>query len=148
MFVVRRKKSTTTYLHSLLSPKEFCRYTKFEDELKNEGCTKGGYKLKASDGSDFPMCCRHLFRDLRMFTVYASDGDIWITHVDQHNASSNPHAEIAERFPALASIGRRRADKPPCCLDPLDPPVVSDKTRVFLEHVVDGIRSGARVRRE
>ncbi len=146
MFVVRRRRSTTAFLTSYLSPGEFRRYLRYEDELKREGCARGGYRLRATDGGDYPMCCRHLPWNLRLFTIYTEDDEIWIPHVAPHDATSNPHAEIAERVPALAAIGRRRADKPPCCDDPVRPPRMSEEAHAFIDSVCSGLQRGMRGR--
>jgi len=143
VFVVRRSRATTAFLERHLSPREFRRYLAYEGELKRGGCAHGGYRLLAADGGDFPICCRHLFRGLRMFTIYAPDGEIWIPLVAPHTAASNPHAEIAEGLPGLASIGRRRRDKPPCCDDPERPPVLSDEAQAFITHVCLSVQAGA-----
>jgi len=144
--VVRRRRATTAFLQRHLSAREFRRYLAYEDELKRGGCVYGGYRLLAADGGDFPMCCRHLFRGLRMFTIYAPDGEIWIPLVAPHTASSNPHAEIAEGVQGLSSVGRRRRDKPPCCDDPAQPPAMSEEARAFVACVCLGVQAGMRPR--
>lgn len=44
--------------------------------LKGEGCQAAGYRLAATDGGDFPMCCRHLAGDWRMHTLFAKDRSV------------------------------------------------------------------------
>ena len=44
--------------------------------LKGEGCKAAGYRLAATDGGDFPMCCRHLAGDWRMHTLFAKDHSV------------------------------------------------------------------------
>lgn len=44
----------------------------------------------------------------------------------------NPAAALAEALPGLATVGRRRSDKPPCCEDPSEPPVMNDALRALI----------------
>jgi hypothetical protein len=92
--------------------------------LKGEGCKAAGYRLAASDGHDFPMCCRHLANDWRMHTLFANDGSVIVISLATHDRRQNPHQILAEIFPELSSVGRRKRTKPPCCDDPERPPVM------------------------
>jgi hypothetical protein len=90
--------------------------------LKGEGCKAAGYRLAAADGGDFPMCCRHLVGDWRMHTLFAKDRSVIVISLATHDKSQNPHEVLADIFPGLSPVGRRRRAKPPCCDDPESPP--------------------------
>jgi hypothetical protein len=92
--------------------------------LKGEGCKAAGYRLAAADGGDFPMCCRHLADDWRMHTLFAKDRSVIVISLARHDKGHNPHRVLAEVFPELSRIGRRKRAKPPCCDDPESPPVM------------------------
>ena len=84
-----------------------------------------GYRLAAADGGDFPMGCRHLANDWRMHTLFAKDHSVIVISLARHDKGHNPHRVIADVFPDLSSVGRRKRAKPPCCDDPESPPVMS-----------------------
>lgn len=92
--------------------------------LKGEGCKAAGYRLAATDGGDFPLCCRHLANDWRMHTLFAKDHSVIVISLARHSKGDNPHQILAEVFPGLSPIGRRKRAKPPCCDDPESPPVM------------------------
>jgi hypothetical protein len=92
--------------------------------LKGEGCKAAGYRLAAADGGDFPMCCRHLANDWRMHALFARDGSVIVISLAKHDKSHNPHQVLADIFPGLSPVGRRKRMKPPCCDDPESPPVM------------------------
>lgn len=92
--------------------------------LKGEGCKAAGYRLAAADGGDFSMCCRHLADDWRMHTLFAKDRSVIVISLARHNKGHNPHQVLAEIFPVLSPVGRRKRAKPPCCDDPESPPVM------------------------
>jgi hypothetical protein len=92
--------------------------------LKGEGCKAAGYRLAASDGSDFPMCCRHLASAWRMHTLFVNDGSVIVISLATHDKRQNPHQILTDIFPELSAIGRRKRTKPPCCDDPERPPVM------------------------
>jgi hypothetical protein len=94
--------------------------------LKGEGCKAAGYRLAASDGGDFPMCCRHLANDWRMHTLFAKDSRVIVISLARHDKSQNPHQILAEIFTGLSQVGRRKRTKPPCCDDPESPPVMPE----------------------
>jgi hypothetical protein len=73
------------------------------------------------------MCQRSLYGAWRMTTVYRPppDADIVIVLVARHTDSENPNATLADVFPGLSAVGRRRSEQPPCCDDPTAPPTVS-----------------------
>jgi hypothetical protein len=95
--------------------------------LKGEGCAAGGKRLAAIDEGDYPMCQRSLYGPWRMITVYRPppDESIVIVSVARHTDRENPNATLAEIFPGLSAVGRRRSDQPPCCDDPQTPPALS-----------------------
>jgi hypothetical protein len=91
--------------------------------LKGEGCKAAGYRLAAADG-DFPMCCRHLADDWRMHTLFAKDQSVIVISLARHDKGHNPHQVLADIFPGLSPVGRRKRAKPHCCDDPESPPVM------------------------
>ncbi len=104
--------------------------------LKGDGCKAAGYRLAASDGGDFPMCCRHLANDWRMHTLFARDGRVIVISLARHTKSQNPHQILAEIFPGLSPVGRRKRTKPPCCDDPESPPVMAETVSEQLARMV------------
>jgi len=92
--------------------------------LKGEGCRAAGYRLAAAGGGDFPMCCRHLADDWRMHTLFAKDNSVIVISLARHGKGHNPHQVLADVFPGLSSVGRRKRVKPLCCDDPESPPVM------------------------
>lgn len=92
--------------------------------LKGEGCKAAGYRLAATEGGDFPMCCRHLANDWRMHTLFANDHSVIVISLAKHDRSQNPHRVLADVVPGLGPVGRRKRAKPPCCDDPESPPVM------------------------
>lgn len=115
-----------------MSAREKRSYEAARDALRSEGCRAGGYRLAAADGDDYPLCCRHLAYAWRMFTAFLDDERIVIFALDKHDRKHNPAAALAEALPGLATVGRRRSDKPPCCEDPTEPPAVNEELREFL----------------
>lgn len=107
-------------------------YETVRDELQRDGCSAGGYRLASTTGNDYPMCCRHLYGEWRMHTVFLEDQTIVIVSVDQHTKRNNPNAALAETFSGLATTGRRSENKPPCCDDPAQPPDLDESTREVL----------------
>lgn len=93
--------------------------------LKGDGCKAAGYRLAATDGGDFPLCCRHLANDWRMHTLSAKDDSVIVISLARHDKGHNPHQVLADVFPGLSPVGRRKRAKPPCCDDPESPPVIS-----------------------
>jgi hypothetical protein len=92
--------------------------------LKGEGCKAAGYRLAATDGEDFPLCCRHLANDWRMHTLFAKDHSVIVISLARHDKGHNPHQVLAEVFPGLSPVGRRKRAKPPCCDDSDSPPAM------------------------
>lgn len=95
--------------------------------LKGNGCRAGGKRLAATGAGDYPMCQRALYGTWRMTTVYRPppDSAVVIVSVARHTRLENPSASLAEIFPGLSAVGRRRSDQPPCCEDPQVPPALS-----------------------
>lgn len=116
-----------------LSRAERASYEAARDELRGRGCLAGGYKLAAADGSDHPLCARHLAYTWRMFTAYLDNRRIVIIAIDRHTPGNNPATSLAEVLPGLAVVGRRRQDKPPCCDDAASPPPMNDELRNLLD---------------
>jgi hypothetical protein len=115
-----------------MSNREKRSYEAARDALRSEGCKAGGYRLAAADGEDYPLCCRHLAYAWRMFTAFPDDERIVIVALDKHDRKHNPAADLAEALPGLATIGRRRSAKPPCCEDPTEPPALNEELRELL----------------
>ena len=115
-----------------MSAREKRSYEAARDALRSEGCKAGGYRLAAADGDDYPLCCRHLAYSWRMFTAFPSEERIVIVALDKHDRKHNPAGTLAKELPGLATVGRRRSDKPPCCEDPSEPPAMNDELRAFL----------------
>jgi hypothetical protein len=115
-----------------MSAREKRSYEAARDALRSEGCKAGGYRLAAADGDDYPLCCRYLAYAWRMFTAFLDDERIVIVALEKHDRKHNPVADLAEVLPGLATIGRRRSDKPPCCEEPSEPPAMNDELRTLL----------------
>ena len=115
-----------------MSAREKRSYEAARDALRGEGCKAGGYRLAAIEGDDYPLCCRHLAYAWRMFTSFPDEKRIVIVALDKHERKHNPAADLAEVLPGLATIGRRRSDKPPCCEDPSEPPPMNEELRELL----------------
>ena len=115
-----------------MSVREKRSYEAARDALRAEGCKAGSYRLAAVDGDDYPLCCRHLAYAWRMFIAFPDDERIVIVALDKHDRNHNPTAHLAEALPGLATVGRRRSDKPPCCEDPSKPPPMNDDLRQLL----------------
>ena len=115
-----------------MSTREKRSYEAARDALRSEGCSAGGYRLAAADGDDYPLCCRHLAYAWRMFTAFPDDEHIVIVALDKHDRKHNPAAVLAEALPSLATVGRRRSRKPPCCEEPSDPPAMNDELRALV----------------
>ena len=56
--------------------------------------------------------------------------------IDRHTPQNNPAEALSALLPGLASVGRRRDDKPPCCDDPAGPPDMGDELRTLLESLL------------
>jgi len=115
-----------------MSAREKRAYGAARDALRGEGCKAGGYRLAAVDGDDYPLCCRHLAYAWRIFIAFAGDERIVIVALDKHDGNHNPTAHLAEALPSLATVGRRRSDKPPCCEDPSKPPSMNEELSELL----------------
>jgi hypothetical protein len=107
-------------------------YDAARDDLRGRGCPAGGYRMMAADGDDYPLCGRHLAFDWRAYTAYLDDGRIVIVAVDRHSEIHDPVVGLSELLPGLSKVGRRSKDKPPCCKQPDNPPVMNDELRDLL----------------
>ncbi len=135
-FEVLRTPQVRDAVAQQMSRTERAGYEAARDELGGRGCVAGGYKLAATDGGDYPLCARHLANAWRMYTAYPDDARVVIVAVDQHTPESNPAASLAETLPGLATVGRRRPEKPPCCEDAASPPPMNDELRKLLDTLV------------
>ncbi|HEX6687122.1 MAG TPA: hypothetical protein VF085_00485 [Solirubrobacterales bacterium] len=115
-----------------MSAREKRSYEAAVDALRGEGCGAGGYRLAAADGDDYPLCCRHLAYAWRMFTAYPRKKQVVIVALDKHERGHNPAADLAEVLPGLATTGRKRSAKPPCCEDAADPPAMNEELSELL----------------
>lgn len=115
-----------------MSTRERRAYEAAVQALKGEGCRAGGKRLAATEGDDYSMCQRTLYRAWRMVTVYRPDGSIVIVAVARHTERHNPVATLAEILPGLSATGRRRSEQPPCCDDPQEPPTVGPELEAIL----------------
>jgi hypothetical protein len=117
-----------------MSRRERRAYDAAVQALSGEGCRAGGKRLAAIDAGDYPMCQRPLYAAWRMTTVYRPppDDSIVIVSVGRHTRLENPNATLAEVFPGLSALGRRRSDQPPCCDDPQTPPTLSPEVDAIL----------------
>jgi hypothetical protein len=107
-----------------MSKRERRAYDAAVEALKGEGCRAGGKRLADVEGGDYPMCQRSLYASWRTTTVYRPDATIVIIAVAKHTETGNPSTTLAEIFPGLSGVGRRRSDQPPCCEEPTDPPAL------------------------
>lgn len=115
-----------------MSAREKRSYEAASDALGAEGCKAGGYRLAALEGDDYPLCCRHLAYAWRMFTAYPDEKRIVIVALDEHERDRNPAADLAEVLRGLATVGRKRSAKPPCCEEAADPPAMNEELRGLL----------------
>lgn len=115
-----------------MSAREKRSYEAAVDALRGEGCGAGGYRLAAADGHDYPLCCRRLAYAWRMFTAYPHKKQVVIVALDMHERGHNPAADLAEVLPGLATTGRKRSAKPPCCEDAADPPAMNEELSELL----------------
>jgi hypothetical protein len=67
-----------------------------------------------------------------MTTAYLADETIVIVAVAKHTEGENPAESLAEIFPGLSAMGRRRSEQPPCCEDPQGPPTMSPELERIL----------------
>ncbi|MEO9175986.1 MAG: hypothetical protein ABI317_10795 [Gaiellales bacterium] len=132
-FVVERTAQAKAAVDDTMTRSERGAYAAAVASVKGEGCRAGGYRLRSVDGDDYPLCCKHLRADWRMFTAYLDDDRIVIVAIDRHTPRNNPAATLATVLPGLATVGRRRDDKPPCCDDLRDPPAMSTELRALLD---------------
>jgi len=135
-FEVLRTPQVRDAVTQQMSRTERASYEAARDELGGRGCVAGGYKLAATDGGDYPVCARHLANAWRMYTAYPDDTRVVIVAVDQHLPSHNPAVELTEALPGLATVGRRRQDKPPCCEDATSPPPMNNELRKLLDNII------------
>jgi hypothetical protein len=111
------------------------RYDSAVEELRGRGCAAGGYRLLGVSGESYPLCCRYFYGQWRMHLAFPDAATVVIVSVAKHTAHSNPHEFLAEIFPGLSAMGRRRSAKPPCCEDNGAPPEMSDDARAVLGDV-------------
>lgn len=111
------------------------RYEAVRDDLRGRGCQAGGYRLAADTRENYPLCCRHLANAWRLYTAYPDKRRVIIVAADKHTPTNNPAATLAEILPGIATIGRRRRDKPACCDSPAAPPAMNEPLRKLLEHL-------------
>lgn len=135
-FVVERTAQAKAAVDAQMTKRERDAYDAALESLKGEGCRGGGYRLRGAQGDSYPLCCKHLRADWRMFTAYPDDGRIVIVAIDRHTPQNNPAEALSALLPGLASVGRRRDDKPPCCDDPVGPPEMGDELRALLESLL------------
>ena len=79
-----------------------------------------------------------------MFTAYPDEQRIVIVALDEHDRDHNPAAELAQVRPGLATIGRRRSDKPPRCEEADQPPAMNEELRDLLEALPEQVLSLSR----
>lgn len=68
----------------------------------------------------------------RMFTAYPRKKQVVIVALDKHERDHNPAADLAEVLPGLATAGRKRSAKPPCCEDAADSPAMNEELSELL----------------
>ncbi len=135
-FAVLRTPQVRDAVERQMSRTERASYEAARNELGGRGCVAGGYKLAATDGGDYPLCARHLANAWRMYTAYPDDARVVIVAIDQHLPQHNPVQSLAEALSGLATVGRRRQDKPPCCEDAATPPPMNDELRNRLDMLI------------
>jgi hypothetical protein len=135
-FEVLRTPQVRRAVEQQMSRTERAGYDAARNEIGGRGCVAGGYKLAATDGGDYPLCARHLANAWRMYTAYPDAARIVIVAVDEHLPNHNPVEQLAEALPGLATVGRRRQDKPPCCEDSASPPPMNDALYALLDNIL------------
>ena len=136
-FAVVRTSQARAAVDARMTGKDREAYRAAVEQLEGEGCRAGGYRLRGADSDDYPLCCKHLRGAWRMFTAYVDDGRIVIVAIDRHTPRNNPRRDALSPSPkSLATVGRRRDDKPPCCDDPASAPEMGDELREFLDSLL------------
>ncbi len=59
-----------------------------------------------------------------MHTLFVRDDSVIVISLATHDKDRNPHRVLADVFPGLSPVGRRKRAKPPCCDDPESPPLM------------------------
>jgi hypothetical protein len=92
-------------------------------ELLDQGCTAAGYRL-AGTGLDH-ICCRHLYAEDRLLTVWPGDHHAIVVAVGPHDRGG---ADVYDLL--LTALGLEEAaverSKPSCCDETGRPPVKAD----------------------
>lgn len=109
-------------------------------ELEDRGCEAAGYRL-AGDELDH-ICCRHLYGDDRLLTVWPGDEHAVVILVARH--SPEPGGVYDQLLESLdIDMPPDERDKPPCCDEEGEPPADSDVANA----VADAVEQSARRRR-
>ena len=124
-YTVLRVPSVRRTVDEEMSGRERRAYDAAVVALKGEGCRAAGKRLASIEAGDYPLCQRSLYGAWRMITAYPPNGTIVIVVVARHAGRENPIAALAQIFPGLSPIGRRRSHQPQCCEDPAKPPALT-----------------------
>lgn len=109
-------------------------------ELEAEGCKAAGYRL-AGDELDH-ICCRHLYGDDRLLTVWPGDEHAVVILVAPHVGSAGGvYDQLVEALGIDMPAGERA--KPPCCDEEGEPPADAEVANA----IADAIEQSARQRR-
>lgn len=109
-------------------------------ELENRGCEAAGYRL-AGDELDH-ICCRHLYGEDRLLTVWPSDEHAVVIVVAPHLGSAGGVYDQLVEALGIEMPASERA-KPPCCDEEGEPPVDAEVANA----IADAVEQSARRRR-
>ncbi|MGQ0743467.1 MAG: hypothetical protein ACT4OS_03850 [Acidimicrobiales bacterium] len=101
-------------------------------ELEDRGCDAAGYRL-AGQGLDH-ICCRHLYGDDRLLTVWPSDESALVILVaPHHDTAGGVYDQLVEALDIDIPADER--EKPPCCDEEGEPPTDADAASAIADAV-------------
>ena len=100
-------------------------------ELEDRGCEAAGYRLAGAELDH--VCCRHLYGDDRLLTVWPGDEDAIVILVAPH--TTEPGSVYDQLLVALDIDMPTTNEKPPCCDEEGEPPVDADLANAIVEAV-------------
>jgi hypothetical protein len=105
-------------------------------ELQERGCLAAGYRLSGTIVDH--VCCRHLYGDDRLLTVWPDEGHVTVVALGRHDGSALDVYDALLNALGL-DIPDAERDKPPCCgkddLPPVEPQLASEIADAVERHV-------------
>lgn len=112
-------------------------------ELEDRGCEAAGYRLAGAELGH--VCCRHLYGNDRLLTVWPDDGTAIVILVAPHNSSlSGVYDQLVEALGIEMPADER--EKPPCCDQKGEPPANADRASAIADAVEQNARRHRRRR--